>query len=117
MAQALKRLYPEIKLGIGPVIENGFYYDVDLENPLKPEDLPAIEKNEKIINENIKIDRKVVAREEALRIYEEIGDHLKLELIRELPEGEEISIYEQGEFLTYVEDHTFLQQGKLKHSN
>ncbi|QOY33938.1 threonine--tRNA ligase [Anaerobacillus isosaccharinicus] len=115
MAQALKRLYPEIKLGIGPVIENGFYYDVDLENPLKPEDLPAIEKKmKKIINENIKIDRKVVAREEALRIYEEIGDHLKLELIRELPEGEEISIYEQGEFFDLCRGPHLPSTGKIK---
>ncbi|MFN7250696.1 MAG: threonine--tRNA ligase [Anaerobacillus sp.] len=115
MAQALKRLYPEIKLGIGPVIENGFYYDVDLANPLKPEDLPAIEKEmKKIINENIKIERKVVSREEALRIYEEIGDHLKLELIRELPEGEEISIYEQGEFFDLCRGPHLPATGKIK---
>jgi threonyl-tRNA synthetase len=115
MAQALKRLYPEIKLGIGPVIENGFYYDVDLANPLKPEDLPAIEKEmKKIINENSKIERKVVSREEALRIYEEIGDHLKLELIRELPEGEEISIYEQGEFFDLCRGPHLPATGKIK---
>jgi threonyl-tRNA synthetase len=115
MAQALKRLYPEIKLGIGPVIENGFYYDVDLANPLKPEDLAAIEKEmKKIINENVKIERKVVSREEALRIYEEIGDHLKLELIRELPEGEEISIYEQGEFFDLCRGPHLPATGKIK---
>lgn len=75
MAQAIKRLYPDVKLGIGPVIENGFYYDIDMA-PLKPEDLKSIEKEmKKIINENIKIERKAVSREEALRIYEEIDDH------------------------------------------
>lgn len=115
MAQALKRLYPDIKLGIGPVIENGFYYDVDMEHVLKPEDLAAIEKEmKKIINENIKIERKVVVREEALRIYNEIGDHLKLELIRELPEGEEISIYEQGEFFDLCRGPHLPSTGKIK---
>lgn len=115
MAQALKRLYPEIKLGIGPVIENGFYYDVDMEHALTPEDLPVIEKEMlKIINENLKIERKVVVREEALRIYEEIDDHLKLELIRELPEGEEISIYEQGEFFDLCRGPHLPSTGKIK---
>ncbi|RXI98506.1 threonine--tRNA ligase [Anaerobacillus alkaliphilus] len=115
MAQALKRLYPDIKLGIGPVIENGFYYDVDMEHVLKPEDLPLIEKEmKKIINENLPISRNVVSREEALRIYEEIGDHLKLELIRELPEGQEISIYEQGEFFDLCRGPHLPSTGKIK---
>lgn len=115
MAQALKRLYPDVKLGIGPVIENGFYYDIDMEHSLKPEDLPAIEKEmKKIINENLPIERKVVTREEALRIYEEIGDHLKVELIRELPEGEEISIYEQGEFFDLCRGPHLPSTGKIK---
>lgn len=114
MAQAIKRIYPNVKLGIGPVIENGFYYDIDME-PLKPEDLKAIEKEmKKIINENLKIERKVVSREEALRIYEEVGDHLKLELIRELPEGEEISIYEQGEFFDLCRGPHLPSTGKIK---
>ncbi len=115
MAQALKRLYPDVKLGIGPVIENGFYYDIDMEHNLTPEDLPAIEKEmKKIINENFKIERKVVVREEALRIYEELDDHLKLELIRELPEGEEISIYEQGEFFDLCRGPHLPSTSKIK---
>ncbi len=114
MAQAIKRLYPDVKLGIGPVIENGFYYDIDMA-PLKPEDLKSIEKEmKKIINENIKIERKAVSREEALRIYEEIDDHLKLELIRELPDGEEISIYEQGEFFDLCRGPHLPSTGKIK---
>lgn len=115
MAQALKRLYPDIKLGIGPVIENGFYYDVDMEHVLKPEDLLLIEKEmKKIINENVKFERKVVVREEALRIYKEIDDHLKIELIEELPEGEEISIYEQGEFFDLCRGPHLPSTSKIK---
>ncbi|MBO8164411.1 MAG: threonine--tRNA ligase [Brevibacillus sp.] len=100
LAQAVKRLYgQEVKLGIGPVIENGFYYDMDIPVSLTPEDLGKIEAEmEKIVKENLPIRRKVVSREEALKIYEEIGDHLKQELIRDLPEDAEITIYEQGEF-------------------
>ncbi|UFJ39220.1 threonine--tRNA ligase [Brevibacillus humidisoli] len=100
LAQAVKRLYgKEVKLGIGPVIENGFYYDMDIPASLTPDDLGKIEAEmEKIVKENLQIRRKVVGREEALQIYEELGDHLKLELIRDLPEDAEITIYEQGEF-------------------
>ncbi len=100
LAQAVKRLYgPEVKLGIGPVIEDGFYYDMDIPQPLTPEDLGKIEAEmEKIIKEDLPIRRKVVSREEAIRIYQEINDHLKLELIRDLPEDAVITIYEQGEF-------------------
>ncbi|CCQ94107.1 threonyl-tRNA synthetase [[Clostridium] ultunense Esp] len=116
MAQALKRLYPGIKLGIGPVIENGFYYDVDPPEPIKAQDLPRIEEEmKKIVAENLPISRHVVRREEALQIYEKEGDHLKLELIRELPEGEEISIYEQGEFFDLCRGPHFPSTGKIKH--
>ena len=99
MAQAIKRLYDDVKLGIGPVIQDGYYYDIDLPESLTPEDLEKIEQEmKKIIGEDLPIRRHVVSREEAMRIYEDIGDHLKLELIRDLPEDEEITIYEQGEF-------------------
>ncbi len=115
LAQALKRLYKNVKLGIGPVIENGFYYDVDLEESLTPEDLPKIEKEmERIIKENLEIVRREVSREEALRRYEEIGDNLKLELINELPEGETISIYEQGEFFDLCRGVHLPSTGKVK---
>lgn len=115
LAQALKRLYPGVKLGIGPVIENGFYYDVDMEEALSVEDLPKIEKEmERIVKENIEIHRKEVSREEALARYEEIGDELKLELIRELPEGETISIYEQGEFFDLCRGIHLPSTGKIK---
>jgi len=101
MAQAIKRIYgaKSVKLGIGPVIEDGFYYDIDIEKPLSNDDLKVIEKEmERIVQENLPIVRRIVSREEALRIYEEIEDPLKLELIRDLPEDAEITIYDQGEF-------------------
>lgn len=99
MAQAVKRLYKDVKLGVGPVIENGFYYDIDMEHTLTPEDLPLIEKEmEKIINENLEIVRNEVSREEAIRIYEGIADEYKLELIDAIPADENVTIYEQGEF-------------------
>ena len=116
MAQAIKRIYGNgVKLGIGPVIENGFYYDIDMEHSLTPEDLPAIEKEmKKIVNENLDVVRVEVSREEALRRYEEVGDELKLELIRELPEGETITIYEQGEFYDLCRGVHVPSTGKIK---
>ncbi|WP_183192337.1 threonine--tRNA ligase [Brevibacillus fluminis] len=100
LAQAIKRIYgKEVRLGIGPVIQDGFYYDMDLPVQLSPEDLPKIEAEmEKIIKEDLPIRRKEVSREEALATFQELNDHLKLELIRDLPEGSVITIYEQGEF-------------------
>ncbi|XXM71001.1 threonine--tRNA ligase [Lysinibacillus sphaericus] len=99
MAQAIKRLYPETKLGIGPVIEGGFYYDIDSEHSFTPEDLPLIEKEmKKLTGENLEVIRKEVSRDEAKKIYEEVGDEYKLELLEAIPEGEQVSIYEQGEF-------------------
>ncbi len=99
MAQAIKRLYKDAKFGVGPVIEEGFYYDIDMEHKLTPDDFPKIEKEmKKIIDENLEIKRVEVSREEAKRRFREIGDDLKLELIDDIPEGEEITIYEQGEY-------------------
>ena len=115
LAQAVKRLYGHVQLGVGPVIENGFYYDMDLPESISAEDLPQIEKEmEKIIQENLPVRRRVVSREEALRIYEEVGDSLKLELIRELPEDEEITIYEQGEFFDLCRGPHVPSTGKIK---
>ncbi|AIG25423.1 threonine--tRNA ligase [Brevibacillus sp. 7WMA2] len=100
LAQAVKRVFGnDVKLGIGPVIEDGFYYDMDIPVSLAPEDLIKLEAEmNKIIKENLKIERKEVSREEALRIFGELNDHLKLELIRDLPEGSVITMYHQGEF-------------------
>ncbi|TCS96709.1 threonine--tRNA ligase [Hazenella coriacea] len=115
MAQAIKRLYPDVKLGIGPVIEDGFYYDIDLPVRLTPEDLPKIEEEmKKIVKEDHSITRKVVSREEAIAIYEEVGDSLKLELIRDLPEDAVITIYEQGEFFDLCRGPHLPSTGKIK---
>ncbi|MGZ0052560.1 threonine--tRNA ligase [Brevibacillus gelatini] len=100
LAQAVKRLYGnEVKLGIGPVIEDGFYYDMDIPVSLSPEDLGKIEAEmEKIVKEDLPIRRRVVSRDEATRIFQNLNDHLKLELIRDLPADATITLYEQGEF-------------------
>jgi threonyl-tRNA synthetase len=117
MAQALKRIYGSkaVKLGIGPVIEDGFYYDVDLEQPLSSEDLEKIEKEmEKIVQENLPIRRREVSREEAVRIFTELEDPLKLELIRDLPEDATISIYDQGEFFDLCRGPHLPSTGRIK---
>lgn len=117
LAQAVKRLFgnKEVHLGVGPVIEDGFYYDMDLEHGLNPEDLLKIEKEmERIVNENLPIVRKEVSREEALRIFGEVGDPYKLELIRDLPEDSIISIYEQGEFFDLCRGPHVPSTGKIK---
>jgi threonyl-tRNA synthetase len=99
MAQAIKRLYSDVKLGVGPVIDSGFYYDIDCPVSITPEDLPKIEKEmKKIINENLEVKRIVVSRAEAEKMFKEIGDDLKLELLEAIPDDEQVTIYEQGEF-------------------
>ncbi|MBG9547530.1 threonine--tRNA ligase [Bacillus firmus] len=115
MAQAIKRLYKNVKLGVGPVIEGGFYYDIDLEESLSPEDLPVIEKEmKKIINENLDIVRKEVSRNEAVEMFKEIDDEYKLELIEAIPEDETVTIYEQGEFFDLCRGVHVPSTGKLK---
>ncbi|MCR1834168.1 threonine--tRNA ligase [Oceanobacillus caeni] len=99
MAQAIKRLYKDVQFGVGPVIDEGFYYDLDMEYKITPEDLPKIEKEMKrIVDENLEIKRVEVSREEAKERFREINDELKLELIDDIPEGEQVTIYEQGEY-------------------
>lgn len=98
LAQAVKRLYPEAKLAIGPSIENGFYYDFQIKS-FSREDLDKIEAQmKKIIKEGVKIERFTLPREEAIAFMEEKGEPYKVELIKDLPEGEEISFYRQGDF-------------------
>ena len=99
MAQAVKRLYPETKLAIGPAIENGFYYDFDSEHTFTTEDFPAIEKEmAKIVKENLKLERFELPREEAIAFMQEKEEPYKVELIQDLPEDAVISFYRQGEF-------------------
>ena len=99
MAQAIKRLFPDAKLTIGPSIEKGFYYDFDVEKPFTEENLSAIEEEmKKIIKEDLPIERFELPREEAIKLMREREEPYKVELIEELPEGEVISFYKQGEF-------------------
>ena len=100
MAQAIKRLYPETKLAIGPSIDNGFYYDLDRETPFVAEDLEKIEAEmKKIVKEALPIERFTKTREEAIAYFKENDEPYKVELVEDLPEGEEISFYKQGEFV------------------
>ncbi|MDQ0060810.1 threonine--tRNA ligase [Paenibacillus harenae] len=117
MAQAIKRIYGEtsVKLGIGPVIEDGFYYDIDMEQSLTPEDLVKIEKEmEKIVQQNLDIRRRVVSRAEALDIFTKLDDNLKLELIRDLPEESVITMYDQGEFFDLCRGPHLPSTGRIK---
>ncbi len=99
MAQAVKRLYPETKLAIGPSIANGFYYDLDRETAFTAEDLEKIEKEmKKIVKEALPLERFTKSREEAIAFFKEKEEPYKVELIKDLPEGAEISFYKQGEF-------------------
>lgn len=115
LAQAVKRLYGDINLGVGPVIENGFYYDMDLPSSVNVEDLPKIEKEmKKIINENVKIERVEVSREEAKTLFQEMNDHLKLELLEAIPSGESVTLYKQGEFVDLCRGPHLPSTGYLK---
>ncbi len=100
MADAVKRLFPPAKVTIGPAIATGFYYDFDYEPGFTPDDFPAIEeKMQEIINQDIPFKREEVSREDALKLFEKKGETYKLELIRDLPEGETITLYRHGEFV------------------
>lgn len=96
MAQALKRLYGDVKFGVGPVIEGGFYYDFDTDEKISSDDFEKLKNNEKIVDENHKIERKVVTRDEAKAFFKD--DPYKLELIDAIPEDENVTLYSQGEF-------------------
>lgn len=99
LAQAVKRLFPNVKLAIGPSIENGFYYDFDIETPFSQDDLKNIEEEiKKICKEGLEIEKFVLSRDEAIKLMEERGETYKVELINDIPDGCEISFYKQGEF-------------------
>ena len=115
LAQAIKRMYPDAKLGVGPVIENGFYYDIDTETAITSEDLPLIEKEMKqLINENFEIIRQDVTRAEAQERFAAIEDPYKLELLEAIPEDDQVSIYEQGDFFDLCRGIHVPSTGKLK---
>ncbi|PEV89844.1 MULTISPECIES: threonine--tRNA ligase [Bacillus] len=115
LAQSVKRMYGDINLGVGPVIENGFYYDMDFPSSVNVEDLRKIEKEmKKIINENIKIERVEVSREEAAKLFQEMNDRLKLELLEAIPSGESVTLYKQGEFVDLCRGPHLPSTGYLK---
>ena len=115
MAQAIKRLYGDVKLTIGPAIENGFYYDFDTEKHFSEEDFEKIEEEmKKIIKEDLPIERYSLSREEAIKFMKENDEPYKVELIEELPEGEEISFYKQGEFVDLCAGPHLMSTGKVK---
>ena len=115
MAQAVKRLFPEVKLAIGPAIDEGFYYDFDVEKPFTDEDKENIEKEmKKIIKEDLSIERFTLSRKEAIELMKQKEEPYKVELIEDLPEGEEISFYKQGEFTDLCAGPHLMSTGKIK---
>lgn len=115
MALAIKRLFPEVKFAIGPAIENGFYYDIDLDYKLTPEDLPKIEvEMEKIIREGADLKKSVVSREEALKFFENNKEPYKVELINSIEENKEISFYSLGEFTDLCRGPHLINTSKIK---
>ncbi|MBC2055316.1 threonine--tRNA ligase [Listeria booriae] len=115
LAQALKRLYPDITFGVGPAIDSGFYYDVDTEVAISEETFPVIEKEmQKIIRENLPITREEVSREEAIKRFKAIGDNYKLELIEAIPADETVTIYTQGEFFDLCRGIHVPSTGKIQ---
>ena len=115
LAQAVKRLFPDYKLTIGPAIENGFYYDFDVEKPFTEDDIAKLEEEmKKIIKEDLIIERFELSREEAIKLMEERKEPYKVELIKDLPEGEVISFYKQGEFVDLCRGPHLPSTGKVK---
>ena len=115
LAQAVKRLYPNTKLGIGPAIENGFYYDFKVEKPLTEEDLNKIEEEmKKIIKEDLSLERSSLSRKEAIKLMKDRKEDYKIQLIEELPENEEISFYTQGEYIDLCAGPHIESTGKIK---
>lgn len=115
LAQAVKRIYPEVKLAIGPSIEDGFYYDFDMDKGFTPDDLQKIEKEmEKIIKENYPLERFTLPRNEAIKFMEERNEPYKVELIQDLPEDQEISFYRQGDFVDLCAGPHLPSTGKVK---
>ena len=115
LAQAVKRLWPEAKLAIGPAIDKGFYYDIDMEHTLTPEDLGKIEKEmSRIVKENLPITKSVMSRQEAIEFFKSKNEDYKVELIQDLPEDEVISCYSQGDFIDLCAGPHVASTGKVK---
>lgn len=115
LAQAVKTIFPDVQVTIGPVIEDGFYYDFSYKRPFTPEDLDKIEKKmSELAKQNLEINRKVMQREAAIDYFESIGEKYKSEIISSIPGGEEVSLYEQGDFTDLCRGPHVPSTGKLK---
>ena len=115
MAQAIKRLFPNVQLAIGPAIDNGFYYDFDTEHKFSEEDFEKIEQEmKKIIKEDLPLERFELPRAEAIKLMKDANESYKVELIEELPEGEVISFYKQGEYVDLCAGPHLMSTGKVK---
>ena len=115
LAQAVKRLYPEAKLAIGPAVDDGFYYDFDIETKFTPEDLEKIEAEmKKIVKENIPLEKSLMSRADAVKYFEEKSEPYKVELVQDLEEGAEISFYTQGDFTDLCAGAHLMSTGLVK---
>ena len=115
LAQAVKTIFPDVQVTIGPVIEDGFYYDFSYKRPFTPEDLAQIEKKmSELAKQNLEINRRVMQRQAAIDYFESIGEKYKSEIITAIPEGEEVSLYEQGDFTDLCRGPHVPSTGKLK---
>jgi len=114
MAQAVKRLFPDTQVTIGPVIEHGFFYDFARDNPFKPEDIESIESEmQRIVSEDIPVFREVMERDDAIRFFRDQGEQYKAEIISDLPDSETISLYRQGDFIDLCRGPHIPSTGKL----
>ncbi len=115
MAQAVKQLFPEAQVTIGPAIENGFYYDFSYSRPFTPDDLKAIEaRMDEIVRQDLPVERSEMPRDEAVAFFKNMGEHYKAEIISSIPEGEVISLYRQGDFIDLCRGPHVPSTGRLK---
>ena len=115
MAQAVQRLFPDAQVTIGPVIENGFFYDFSFERPFTPEDLAAIETTmEEIVKEDLQVERSILSREEAVELFEKMDEKYKVEIIESIPGDEDLTFYRQGDFIDLCRGPHVPSTGKFK---
>ncbi len=115
LAQAVKQLFPEVQVTIGPVIDNGFFYDFSFERPFTSEDLVAIEKKmQQLVSEDVEIKRSVLSRDEAVKFFKDLGEDYKAEIIESIPANEDLSLYTQGDFTDLCRGVHVPSTGKLK---
>ncbi|MEN9435207.1 MAG: threonine--tRNA ligase [Pseudomonadota bacterium] len=115
MAQAVKQLFPDVQVTIGPVIDKGFYYDFATSHPFTPEDLAAIEKRmQDIVRQNLPVERSTMPRDEAIQFFERLGEHYKAEIIRDIPADQTLSLYKQGDFIDLCRGPHVPSTGKIQ---